>query len=63
MEPGRRVVVQFGKRKLYAALVAKVHEQAPKGLSPKDILEIEDTQAIVGSIHLELWRWMAKYYL
>ena len=63
VEPGKRVIVQFGKRKLYTALVFSVHNKAPLEFEPKDILEVEDQNPIVGPVQLQLWRWMADYYL
>lgn len=60
---GKRVIVQFGKRKLYTALVCKIHQQPPEGFEPKDILETEDLARIVSEHQLKLWTWMADYYL
>lgn len=61
-QPGVRVIVQFGKRKLYTAIVHHCHTHAPEDFRPKDLLEVEDEQAIVTSAQLELWEWMAEYY-
>ena len=61
--PGKRVIVQFGKRKLYTALVYSTHNNAPEGFAPKDILEVEDQNPIIGPLQLKLWKWMAEYYL
>jgi primosomal protein N' (replication factor Y) len=61
--PGLRVVVQFGRRKLYTALVAKLHHQAPKGFSPKDIIDVEDQHPVVLSQQFKFWQWIANYYL
>ena len=63
MAVGKRVVVQFGKRKLYTALVHSIHQQTPEGFNPKEILEVEDMAPIVSTYQLQLWRWMADYYL
>ncbi len=63
LETGMRVVVQLGRRKLYTALVYRIHRQPPEGYTPKPILEIEDTRAIVTPVQLELWQWMADYYM
>lgn len=63
MQPGKRVIVQFGKRKLYTALVHRVTDEAPKDFRPKDILEVEDQLPVVGEKQLKLWQWMADYYL
>lgn len=60
---GKRVIVQFGKRKLYTALVARLHNETPEGFTPKPILEIEDQNAIVSDQQLQLWSWISKYYL
>ncbi len=60
---GKRVVVQFGKRKLYTALVARIVDQAPEGFTPKPILEVEDQKPIVSETQLKLWSWISEYYL
>lgn len=63
VEAGKRVIVQFGKRRLYTALVFSVHDNAPADFEPKDILEVEDQNPIIGPLQLKLWHWMAEYYL
>ncbi|MFW6290611.1 MAG: primosomal protein N', partial [Mariniphaga sp.] len=60
--PGQRVVVQFGSRKLYAALVVSVSTNQPSGLELKQILEVLDEKPVVFPHNLELWKWMADYY-
>jgi primosomal protein N' (replication factor Y) len=59
---GLRVEVQFGKNKLYTALVMEVHQQAPEGYRPKPILSVIDEQPIIQPTQLRLWKWMANYY-
>jgi len=61
--PGQRVVVQFGKGKLYSALVRTVHENPPKQYSAKYIESILDEQPIVNQKQFELWDWMSQYYM
>ncbi len=63
LEPGKRVVVQFGKRKLYTALVLEVHQNAPRDFTPKDIIDVEDEHPVVDQNQLHFWRWLADYYL
>lgn len=63
VEPGKRVIVQFGKRRLYTALVNSIHDKAPEEFEPKDILEVEDENPIIGPLQLKFWKWMADYYL
>ncbi len=58
---GMRVEVQFGKNKLYAGLVKKIHTNNP-GYQPKPLLSVLDKVPIVHEHHLKLWEWIAKYY-
>jgi primosomal protein N' (replication factor Y) len=60
---GKRVIVQFGKRKLYTALVLRIHQIPPEGFEPKPILEVEDELAIVDVQQTALWQWIADYYM
>ncbi len=60
---GMRVSVPFGKRKLYAAIVVKIHNQAPEIYEAKDIDCILDEKPTVLINQLKLWQWMAKYYM
>jgi len=58
---GKRVLVQFGTRKVYAALVNKVHENIPSSYQPKYILAVLDELPIVNEIQLHFWNWISKY--
>ena len=60
---GQRVVVQFGKRKLYTALVKSIHNNKPIDYDVKPILAILDDIPIVNSIQLRFWQWIANYYM
>lgn len=60
--PGKRVIVQFGKRKFYAALVSELTEQKPEDFEIKDIQQILDEQPVVLPKNLDLWNWIARYY-
>ncbi len=61
--PGVRVIVQFGKRKLYTALVKEITDENPVGSQIKDILAVEDEKPIISPVQLKLWQWVATYYL
>jgi len=61
--PGQRVAVQFGRKKLYTALVRNVHENVPKGYAPKYILSVLDQAPIVNAVQFKFWDWMAEYYM
>lgn len=59
---GQRVVVQFGAKRLYSALVRRVHNQVPE-YNTKYILSILDLEPIVGEQQFKFWEWMASYYM
>ncbi len=63
VEVGKRVVVQFGKKKLYSAIIHRVHDQAPEKYQTKDILQVIDEQSIVSQEQIRFWEWMADYYM
>ena len=59
---GKRVLVQFGKTKIYTGIIYKIHELAPKNYEAKYIEGILDDQPIVTDIQLKFWDWIAFYY-
>jgi primosomal protein N' (replication factor Y) len=60
---GSRVIVQFGKKKVYSAIVTGVHNNKPEEYETKEILGVLDEAPIVSELHLTFWRWMAAYYM
>ncbi|MFW5773284.1 MAG: replication restart helicase PriA [Tangfeifania sp.] len=62
VEKGKRVVVQFGRKKFYAALVVSLSEKSPENIETKDIVQVLDDHLVVLPQNLELWKWMATYY-
>ncbi len=63
LQKGMRVAVSFGKSKLYTALVFDVHQQAPTLYEAKEIHQILDEKPIATEKQLQLWQWIAKYYM
>lgn len=63
LELGKRVVVQFGKTKLYSGLIHRIHQTVPERYEAKYILEILDSTPVVTSTQYELWEWISEYYL
>ncbi len=63
VRPGQRVVVQFGKKKLYTAIVYKVHSNKPELYKAKPIESILDAEPIVNQKQFELWKWISEYYM
>ena len=63
IKKGVRVIVQFGKRKFFSALVYQLHREIPTGeFEIKNIDAILDEEPIVSEKQLEFWEWMSNYY-
>ncbi|WP_321368695.1 primosomal protein N' [uncultured Draconibacterium sp.] len=60
--PGKRVIVQFGKKKLYAALIISLSDKKPEDIEVKEVLEILDEHPIIFPVNFKLWQWLAQYY-
>ena len=60
---GARVVVQFGSRKIYTALVRNIHQKPPVKHLPKYILSVLDDTPIVSDIQFSFWDWISSYYM
>ena len=63
VQPGCRVIVQFGSKKFYTAIVTRVHEEKPEGYETKAISEVLDTTPVLLKRQYDFWQWMADYYL
>jgi primosomal protein N' (replication factor Y) len=62
VKEGVRVLVQFGKTRIYTGIVYKVHEQAPKEYEAKYIEAVLDNEPVVNAVQLKFWDWIAFYY-
>lgn len=62
IQKGQRVVVPFGKSKLLTAIIKRIHEEVP-AYSTKYIDFILDERPVVTDKQLELWDWIASYYM
>lgn len=64
VQTGSRVVVQFGSKRYYTAIVVRKHTDPPQGdYEVKEVTEILDSTPIVSATELKLWRWIASYYM
>ncbi len=61
VKTGVRVEVQFGKTRIYSALVRRVHQTQPD-YAPKFVLSVLDNVPIATEQQLALWDWIAEYY-
>ena len=60
---GCRVVVPFGRKKYYTAIVRNVHHYAPTEYEVKEISTVLDTSPILLPGQSRFWEWLADYYL
>ena len=60
---GMRVLVNFGPKKTYVGIVVRFHDEEPKGYNTKEIIDIADKQPMLLDKQLQLWQWIAEYYL
>ena len=60
---GMRVLVNFGPKKTYVGIVVRIHDKEPKGYNTKEIIDIADKQPMLLDKQLQLWQWIAEYYL
>lgn len=63
VKEGCRVVVPFGRKKYYTAIITKVHETPPEEYETKDVAEILDERPVLLARQYVFWKWMADYYL
>ncbi|MBK9286069.1 MAG: primosomal protein N' [Sphingobacteriaceae bacterium] len=60
--PGKRVLVQFGKTKIYTGIIYKVHQTAPTERTAKYLDAVLDDFPIVTETQLKFWDWISFYY-
>ena len=63
VQEGCRVVVSFGQKKFYTAIVTKVHYVAPENYETKDVEEVLDTSPVILPTQFRFWEWLSTYYL
>lgn len=59
---GFRVIVQFGKNKLYTGIIKNIHSSPPRHYEAKYIEAVLDSQQVINDIQLQFWEWMSAYY-
>ena len=60
---GSRVIVPFGKKKYYTAIVVSLHPVAPTEYEVKDIYCVLDSKPVLRHPQLRFWEWIASYYM
>lgn len=60
---GKRVEVQFGKRRIYAALIHSICEKPEEVAFIKPIVSVLDEAPIVELWQITFWEWLSDYYM
>ena len=64
IEIGCRVIVPFGTRRFYTAIVTRILDQQPEGgFELKEIASTLDSSPILRPGQLAFWEWIAFYYI
>lgn len=65
VQMGSRVVVPLGKSKRYTGIVIRLHDTPPQVdvRQLKTVEELVDAEPLLLPRQIDLWRWMAQYYL
>ena len=63
IQVGQRVVVQFGIKKQYTAIVVNVTNQKNKEFKIKNVISVLDKEPIITDKQIEFWKWISNYYL
>ena len=63
LSPGKRVVIQFGRKKVLTGVIKNIHQNPPKEYEAKYLLELLDDNPSLLPEQLELIDWCAQYYM
>lgn len=63
VQPGMRVLVPFGGKKIYTGIVFSLHNNIPENFEPKEVISILDDSAILPPEQLKFWSWLSTYYM
>ncbi|MCT2560759.1 replication restart helicase PriA [Chryseobacterium herbae] len=63
IQPGMRVLVPFGGKKIYTGIVFELHDNTPENFVAKEVISILDDQPILPEEQINFWNWLSDYYL
>ncbi len=64
VKPGYRVLVHFGKKRYYTAIVLMIHDRPPDAsFDMKEIYAVLDAAPVLRRPQLRFWEWVSTYYL
>lgn len=63
IQPGMRVLVPFGGKKIYTGIIFELHDNAPENFTAKEVISILDDKPILPEEQIKFWNWLSDYYL
>ncbi|MCS4302151.1 MULTISPECIES: replication restart helicase PriA [Chryseobacterium] len=63
IQPGMRVLVPFGGKKIYTGIVLELHNNAPDDFVAKEVISMLDEKPILPEEQIRFWNWLSDYYL
>ncbi|MHA6698020.1 replication restart helicase PriA [Chryseobacterium sp. A321] len=63
VRPGQRVLVPFGGKKIYTAIVHEVDVESPELAVVKEVISLLDDHPILPAEQLAFWDFLSSYYL
>ena len=62
IKPGMRIIVPFGKSKLYTSIAYETNNSFNGNYELKSIIQIIDDSPVVNAYQLKFWDWISRYY-
>ncbi len=62
VQPGIRVEVELRSKK-YSGIIKRIFSDKPPAFNPKEILNILDAEPLLHVQQMQLWQWIAQYYM
>ncbi len=60
---GMRVVVPFGKNRIFTGIIYKIHSDKPLNYEVKSIIILLDEKPIIRESNFDFWKWISQYYM
>ena len=60
---GMRVVVPFGKNKIFTGIIYKIYNNKPLSYEVKSIIMLLDKKPIISELNFDFWKWVSNYYI
>lgn len=63
IEFGKRVGVQFGKKRILCGFAINIHTNRPENYASKPVLDVFDSKPVLTKLRYQFWKWISDYYM